>query len=259
MARVARRAACINARRMPLIPHQLSGWLDVDRGLVMSGTAVTGWNDRMGTFNFAQATGSKQPTWTNSGHLGVRGIQFDGSDDVLTYAASPFDAGTTAYVVLILGAGSQTKYVWSNPDVAAGNNGLDLQLAGNFINVDVKTDTALSTTNLAASYSSQGRIVFEVYVNLANTPDVTVITDDALLGTTNAGTVLDQDSGQMVLGAFSDGGFSSFAAATINVFLVLKRPMSIGERRRLRRWARRRHQAGPPMGDWTDATVSEVI
>lgn len=242
----------------------MTTWLDVNRGHdgTTSGSAVTAWTDRMGNRSFAQATGSEQPTWSPTGYAGLRGIRFDGSNDVLTHAAAPFDGATTAYLLFVFGGATQEKYWWSSPDGIAGTNGFDVQLTAttpSTLTVRVKTDSALSSSNLFASYSSQGRLVLEAYVNLAATPDVTVITDDDVIGTTNAGTVLDQDGGQMVIGGFSDGGFSSFAAADMTVFLILTRPLSIGERRRVRRWARRHHGAGPPIGNWRDASITEVI
>lgn len=257
----SRRACTSISRRMPLPAHTLTTWLDTDRGHdgTTAGSAVTSWTDRMGNRSFAQGTASEQPIWSRTGYAGLPGIRFDGSNDVLTHAAAPFDGGTTAYLVLLFGGEGQTKYWWSSPDAIAGTNGFDVQLQGNALNVRVKTDTTLSTSNLFASYSSQGRMMLEIYVNLAASPDVTVITDDNVIGTTLAGTVLDQDGGQMVIGGFSDGGFADFAAADINVFLILTRPLSIGERRRMRRWARRHHRAGHPIGDWTDASVAEVI
>lgn len=247
---------------MPLTPHVMTGWLDIDRGHdgTATGNAVSVWNDRMGNYNFAQANGAKRPLWSTSGYAGLRGIHFDGTDDVLS-VASTFDGATTLYLLMVLGGASQTKLAFSIPDDAVGGgNGLDVSLTtGNAIDVHVKTDSAFSTSNISASFGSQGRLMIETYVNLAATPDVTVVTDDDVLGTTNAGTVLDQDGGQTVLGGFSDGGAANFAAVDFSLYLVLKRPLSIGERRRMRRWARRHHGAGQLVGDWRDGSITEVI
>jgi hypothetical protein len=62
-------------------------WLDSNRGITTSGTAVTTWNDQSGYANHAtQGTPANRPVLTSNALNGSPIVQFDGNNDVLSIA-----------------------------------------------------------------------------------------------------------------------------------------------------------------------------
>lgn len=77
--------------RRPVTPTIRLDAMDVDSvGTATDNTAVSSWTNR-GSANgaFAQATGSKQPTWRRSiARNGLPSVSFDGTSDILSYGSA---------------------------------------------------------------------------------------------------------------------------------------------------------------------------
>lgn len=73
-------------------PKDITGcvacWVADDCSSVGDGAAVSSWVDRKNNLNLAQATGTKQPLYRASGIGTAPAIDFDGTDDLLVYAAA---------------------------------------------------------------------------------------------------------------------------------------------------------------------------
>lgn len=87
--------------------------------LSLSGAAVTAWASVKNGYSAAQGTGAARPIYSATSFNSRPGLTFDGSDDVLIYAAQPFPSGATPSEIWALidvttaGATTGSKYAVS--------------------------------------------------------------------------------------------------------------------------------------------------
>jgi hypothetical protein len=76
----------------------LLGWLNADRADLITETAgaVSSWRDAVAAYDFVQAVGASQPTYSATSYNGSPGITFDGTADELTLASVPFPSSAAA-------------------------------------------------------------------------------------------------------------------------------------------------------------------
>lgn len=105
----------------PSITSQVAVWWANDLAL-SDGAAVSSWVDRVGSFDAAQATGSRQPIYRSSGIGGHPAVDFDGTDDILRYAAAnavtTSTSGCVLAVVLFDTVPDAVQAVWASSDEA---------------------------------------------------------------------------------------------------------------------------------------------
>lgn len=104
-------------------PEEVAGavacWVADDVALA-DGAAVSSWVDRIGSFDAAQATGTKQPLYRTSGIGGAPAVDFDGSDDILTVSNVLSTAASGHVFVVVDADATATNFshvVWSRTDI----------------------------------------------------------------------------------------------------------------------------------------------
>src|SRR4051812_46109678 len=99
---------------MPFAPEDIAGAVGVwvaDDIAISDGSAVSSWVDRIASHSLAQATGGQQPLYRTSGIGGQPAVDFDGTDDLLRYAAA-LSTASSGSVFVVMRADVLTGTPW---------------------------------------------------------------------------------------------------------------------------------------------------
>lgn len=221
---------------VPAAPDDLSGlvqWFKADSLALSDGTAVATWTAAVGG-NASQATSGKRPVFKTAIWNGQPVIRFDGSDDVLTFAA----LGSTLSTYTIVAV--------ARPDVT---NAPRLLLSRNSAGYDddiiigVDSDDAFTTNTLMSASvhaaATSTRTVVESAAPSIAVPELTVVRYDGSAlgirqGTANETQVLVasaviKSSGTWAVGANTDSAAYRYWDGDIAEIAIYNRCLSLNE------------------------------
>lgn len=250
------RAAHVACRRNPVPMVHMLGWWSADRGHDGNvSTAVSRWEDLTQRRVVSQATGSKQPAYLPLGISGQPAVGGDGTDDQLSdTSASPVNglSKTGLFVLMSNDRLGNDQYIIAMPESAGGLNGVDLYTSSNASNIAsyTKTDASNDLSSLAnqsgtdflSGVATGGKpFAFDWNIDLALSGN-----EKWMVGSLDAygyanltGASLDTSAGR--LDFFNFASFALYAKSRFHEVMIFNRPITAGERRRLRQRAARRH------------------
>lgn len=88
-----------------ILGTDLLGLFDAEdlSSIVMSGSSVSSWTDKVNNYSVTQATTTAQPQYSATGFNGRPCVTFDGVDDFLSAGTSPYPSGANESEIWILG------------------------------------------------------------------------------------------------------------------------------------------------------------
>jgi len=227
------RATGFNPRAIP----DLALWLDAaDSSTITTSTGVSVWGDKSGNArNATQATGGKQPIYTNTRN-GKNVITFQGTDDTLEIAANAAFNGTehTIFFVAIHSAAANHR-VYYKASATSGVNGYSVAFrdSGDVFMYQKNDGSAVTLTVSEANLSRN----FAVYsVTLAPTSQQGHI--NGVSRASASATATYEDNTSVWIGSRRNIG--EFFIGDIAEVLHFSRALSASERSRVERYLGRK-------------------
>lgn len=181
-------------------PSDISGlefWIDADdSSFTLTGSLVDQWNDISGNSRHVTGSGTARPTKTTVGGLEV--VDFDGSNDVLTWSGTSFDLSTgwTICAVMAHNSLSSTGNTWFSITDGAGAGqdvGVRCRYEGNASSPDWAVRGDFPTLNLSQDMG-QAVGTTQVWAILSGASGSAAITDNNNYPTEETDTYTDEPS-----------------------------------------------------------------
>ncbi|MCL5030908.1 MAG: hypothetical protein M1480_18020 [Bacteroidetes bacterium] len=181
--------------------------LTSDKGVVTSGTAVTEWDDQSGNRNNAtQTTSANQPSYIQGAMNGLPVVRFNGSTSKLILPTSAaLGIQNNPYEMFIV---AQSSYTAQPEFLIAGGNTeqfeyhLNGAAGARFIPVQTSPGTYLDLET-SGTYADGNPHVFEAHASSSGGG----MSVDNIDGGTSATNITSSNSGNLLLGARSDGTY----------------------------------------------------
>lgn len=203
-------------------------WLDAsDASTITVSTGVSVWADKSGNGrNATQATGGKQPAYTNTLN-GKNIVTFQGTDDTLQIAANAaFNSASQTLIVIARQAAAADEIIWHKSSSVSAN-GLSIRYRTDRLFVIYSENTAAVLQPLHTVFDPTAANVFSMTME----PSAQGIHINGVVRGTNTVSATYNDNTTVWLGSRRDAG--TFLNGDIAEVLFFSRALSPSERSRI--------------------------